>query len=118
MPVFGAHERIRSEVNGWKGVMSRPHRFGGLEFALGSREIGHVHGDSLVDVPLPKRVRDELVESAQAESHHVLPESGWVSVRLRDPSDVDRAIWILRRSYDLARAQRERQEAHAASIES
>ena len=58
MSVTGAGERIRAELDDWHGIMSAPHQFGGVEFKLGSREIGHIHGDSLVDVPLPKRLRD------------------------------------------------------------
>src|SRR5688572_4923532 len=85
MGVFGAGKRIQLEVGRWEGITSSPHRFGGVEFTLGHREIGHVHGDALVDVPLPKRARDELVASAQAEPHHVLPQSGWVSVYLKNP---------------------------------
>ena len=118
MAVSGAGERIRSEVSGWDGVLSGWHRFGGVEFRLENREIGHVHGDALVDVPLPKRVRDELVASAQAEPHHVLPQSGWVSVYLNDSSDVDRAIEILRRSFGIAREQRERRATQKASVDS
>lgn len=118
MGVSGASERIQLEVGKWDGVTSSPHRFGGVEFRLGSREIGHVHGDSLADVPLPKRVRDELVASGQAEPHHVLPQSGWVSAYLKDPGDVDRAIWILRRSYEIAQEQMERKLAHKSSVES
>jgi luciferase-like monooxygenase len=111
MAIFGASERIQSEVGAWDGIANGPHRFGGVEFMLGKREIGHVHGDSLVDVPLPTRVRDELVASGQAEPHHVLPQSGWVSVHLNQPGDVDRAIWILRRSYHIAREQMARKLA-------
>jgi len=117
MPVCDASKRIESEVSRWDGVSTGSHRFGGVEFLLGHREIGHVHGDALVDVPLPKPVRDELVASAQAEPHHVLPDSGWVSVRLHTPGDVERALWILRRSYELARAQRERRMTHGAPAE-
>jgi hypothetical protein len=111
MSVSGAGQRIQSELNHWEGIASGPHRFGGVEFKLGSREIGHVHGDSLMDVPLPKRVRDELVASGQAEPHHVLPQSGWVSLYLNEPGDVDRAIGILRLSFEIARQQREHRAA-------
>jgi predicted DNA-binding protein (MmcQ/YjbR family) len=69
---------------------------------VGRREVGHVHGDSLVDIPFPLGVRDELIRSGAAEPHHVLPKSGWVSVYLRRPGDVARAIELLRRSYDIA----------------
>ena len=108
MSVSGAGQRIQSELTYWEGITNAPHRFGGVEFKLGTREIGHVHGDALVDVPLPKRIRDELVASGQAEPHHVLPQSGWVSLYLNEPSDVDRAIGVLRLSFEIAREQRER----------
>lgn len=102
MPVRGAQHRIREVVTGWEGVAAGPHRFGGLEFRLGRRELGHVHGDGLVDIPFPKKLRDEIVASGQAEPHHILPESGWVSVFLRRDPDVERAIELLRRSFSLA----------------
>src|SRR5262245_61361744 len=108
MAVAGAGTTIQAEVSSWAGITLATHRFGGVEFKLGTREIGHIHGDSLVDVPLPKRVRDELVASSEAQPHHVLPRSGWVSVFLNDASDVDRAIRVLRRSFDLARDQIQR----------
>ena len=118
MSVSGAGKHIQLELSKWDGITTGPHRFGGVEFKLGNREIGHIHGDSLVDVPLPKRVRDELVLSGQAEPHHVLPQSGWVSVYLNDSSDVDRAIRILRRSYEIAQEQRERRGAQGAAVKS
>ena len=33
------------------GVTAHPHRFGGTEFRLGKREIGHVQGESLLVIP-------------------------------------------------------------------
>lgn len=72
-------ERIRQAVTAWPGVTAHPHRFGGVEFRYGHREIGHLHGDRLADLPFPRRVHDELVAAGRAASHHVLPESGWVS---------------------------------------
>jgi hypothetical protein len=83
-----------------------PHRFGGVEFRLGRREIGHIHGDSLVDIPFPKRVRDEIIAAREAEPHHILPDSGWISLFLRKEDDVDRAIRFLERSFQLAKAHR------------
>ncbi len=104
MPVAGAGEQIYQAVTRWEEIAHAPHRFGGTEYRVGRREIGHVHGDSLVDIPFPVSVRDELVENGSAEPHHVLPESGWVSIYLRNRDDVDRAIQLLRRSYEIALA--------------
>jgi predicted DNA-binding protein (MmcQ/YjbR family) len=102
MSIGGADVMIHEAVVSWEGVTARPHRYGGTEYRLGKREIGHVHGDSLVDIPFPKKVRDELVSAGRAEPHHVLPKSGWVSVYLRASTDVERAMELLRLSFDLA----------------
>ena len=104
MRVPGAHQRIQAAVLQWEGVTAHAHRFGGTEYRLGRREIGHLHGDALVDIPFPKPVRDELVASGRAEPHHILPDTGWVSLYIRNESDVQHAIDLLRRSLDLARA--------------
>src|SRR5215472_1100339 len=108
MPVKGAGQQILSEVMRWEEIESAPHRFGGTEYRLGHREIGHVHGDSLVDIPFPLPVRNELIESGMAKPHHVLPKSGWVSIFLRNPADVERAVVLLRRSYEIALASQTR----------
>jgi predicted DNA-binding protein (MmcQ/YjbR family) len=102
MAVPGAGEQIYRAVTAWEEVAHAPHRFGGTEFRVSRREIGHVHGDSLVDIPFPLPVRHELVESGAVEPHHILPRSGWVSIYLRKPGDVARAIQLLRRSYEIA----------------
>lgn len=102
----GAH--IVEIVSSWPGIEVHPHRFGGQEFRLGKREIGHIHQDWLVDIPFPVKVRDEIIAAGQAEAHHVLPESGWVSRYLRKVEDVETAILLLRRSYDLALDQKEK----------
>jgi hypothetical protein len=102
MAVPGVKERIDAALHGWSGVTSGPHRFGGTEYRLGRREIGHVHGNSLVDIPFPKIIRNELVTTGRAEPHHILPDSGWVSIHLRQASDVDRAIELMRLSFEIA----------------
>jgi hypothetical protein len=101
MAVRGAKERIARAVGSWEGVTMAPHRFGGTAFWLGKREVGHIHGDRLVDIPFPKPVRDDLVSSGEAEPHHILPKSGWVSLFLRTEADVERAIRLMRNSFDL-----------------
>jgi hypothetical protein len=99
-------QMIEHEVLSWQGVVAHPHRYGGTEYRLGKREIGHVHGGYLVDVPFPKKVRDGVVASGRAEPHHILPGSGWVSFYMREPADVGRAVDLLRLSYRLALKQK------------
>jgi Family of unknown function (DUF5519) len=103
-------ERIAAEVESWPGVTSGAHRFGGLEFRLGRRELGHLHGDRFADLAFPRRIRDELVASGKARPHHVLPDSGWVTVPIASPEDVDDLIDLFRLAYDRARAAAERRK--------
>jgi predicted DNA-binding protein (MmcQ/YjbR family) len=84
-----------------------PHRFGGLEYRLGTRELGHIHGDALVDIPFPKKVRDEIVNNKLAQPHHILPETGWISFYLRKEDDVQKVIELLHRSYEIALKQKQ-----------
>ena len=110
-----ASETISASVLAWPGVEAGPHQFGAVEFTVGEREIGHLHGNSLLDVPFPRAVREELVAAGLAEPHHFLPESGWVSFRIRRTDDAVAAIALLRRSYDLITAQLERRAAQSAA---
>lgn len=99
---MGVHDDIRAEVLSWPGVTEASHRFGGLEFRFGKREIGHLHGDALADLPFPVGVRKELVAAGKALPHHVLPASGWVSLPLRGEESLAGALELFRLSYDRA----------------
>jgi predicted DNA-binding protein (MmcQ/YjbR family) len=106
MSVKGAQALITKAVTSWAGVTVAPHRFGGVEYGIGKREIGHIHGDHLVDIPFPKKVRDEIVAAGRAQPHHILPETGWVSFYLRQEEDVKQAITLLHESYQIAQKQK------------
>jgi Luciferase len=95
--------QIRSEVASWDGVSVHPHRFGGTEFRLGGRELGHLHGERWVDLPFPRRIRDMLVETGRASPHHVLPHTGWVSRQISSGEDVGDVIELFRLAYERAR---------------
>jgi len=106
MSVRNAQQTINDTVTAWEGISAHPHRFGGTEFRIGKREIGHIHGDSMVDIPFPVKLRDEVVNSGRAAPHHLLPETGWVSFYIREPEDVQRAIELLRLSFEVAQRQK------------
>ena len=114
MPVPGAQAQITAAVLSWENTSVEPHRFGGVEYRLGKRELGHIHGDSLLDIPFPVKVRDEIVALGQAQPHHLLADSGWVSFYLKEAADIPRAIDLLRRSYDIAALQHQKRQGHAS----
>ncbi len=107
MTVSGARSKITACLLTWAGVSAAPHRFGGVEYRLGRREIGHIHGDYLLDIPFPKKVRTEILVQGLAGPHHLLPDSGWVSLYLHRSEDVQKAIDLLQLSYELAVKQRQ-----------
>jgi hypothetical protein len=93
-------DQIVREVSAWPGVTTGAHRFGGIEFRVGRRELGHLHDSRLADLPFPVRVRAELVAAGKAEPHHVLPQSGWVSRRIQGAADIAAVVALFRLSYD------------------
>ncbi len=44
-------ESIQKQILSWPYVTAKAHKFGGIEFCLNKREMGHIHGDRLVDLP-------------------------------------------------------------------
>jgi len=94
-----ATETVVREVSSWDGVTVHEHRFGGVEFRAGRRELGHLH-PRFADLPFPRRLRDELVASGRARKHHVLPDSGWVTVPMRTASEIAGVIELFRRNYE------------------
>jgi hypothetical protein len=94
-----AIETVRAAVASWHGVTTHNHRFGGIEFRLGRRELGHLHA-TIADLPFPRRIRDILVAGGRARPHHVLPQSGWVTVPMRTSSEVSNVIELFRQNYD------------------
>lgn len=49
IPVVDA---IRREIQSWPGVTAQPHQFGGIAFRVNTKEIGHLHGENMIDLPL------------------------------------------------------------------
>jgi hypothetical protein len=99
------HAAIVREVSSWPGVTIGRHRFGGTELRYGRRELGHLHGDRLADLPFPLLVRNDLVAAGRVEPHHIHPESGWVSYFIRDMADVTPVIELFRLNYNRPWAQ-------------
>jgi hypothetical protein len=96
----GAGEIINAELRSWPGVVVQSHRFGGLEYLYGRKEMGHVHGDRLADLPFPRRIHDQLIAAGRAEPHHVLPKTGWVSRWINSADEAKEVIALFRINYE------------------
>lgn len=92
-------EQLIDEVRSWPGVTVGEHRFGGTEWRVGPREIGHVHAWGMLDIAYLRALRDVLVEEGQIGVHHLLDQSGWTTFYIEHPDDYDHARWLVRLSY-------------------
>lgn len=93
-------ERITREIATWPGVAVTPHGPRFVEFRIGRRELGHLHGSTLADITFPVRIREQLVAAGRVMLHHQHPESGWVSVPIRANEDIADIVALFRLSYD------------------
>src|SRR5437868_8659182 len=80
-------KKLEQEVSIWPHVSVHPHPFGGREFLFNSAEVGHVHIGGIVDIPFPRSVRAVLLLEGLAKEHRWVPNSGWITFRMRSASD-------------------------------
>ena len=109
-------EAIERELLSWPGVTAGQHRFGGREFRVGKREIGHLHGSQVADLHFPRAMRDELVSSGKVSPHHHVPDSGWISFYFHGEEDIPFALALFRRNYERIRDTAQLQPANLKTI--
>jgi Luciferase len=96
-----ASERITQEVTSWPGVVASPGRRGEFAFKVGSREIGHLHGDHAAHFRFPEAVWKELFEQGRIDYHPVFPDRpGFGARRVETGGDVDEVIALMRLNYE------------------
>ena len=96
-------ENIKKEILSWPDVTSNPYRFGGVEFRVNKRDMGHIHGEKLADLPFPIEIRKGLIASGKALPHIIYPESMWVSYIIRSEEDAPQIIDLFRFQYERLR---------------
>lgn len=89
-----AIDEIEQEIGAWPGVALSQHKYGGVQFNLGKKELGHIHGNGLVDIQFNRKIKEELVSAGLAEPHHILTKSGWISFYIRSDGDTDKVIFL------------------------
>ena len=93
-------ENIKQEILPWPGVTSNPYQFGGIEFRVNKRDMGHIHGEKLADLPFPIEIRKEIIASGKALPHIIYPESMWVSYIILSEEDIPKIIDLFRLQYE------------------
>src|SRR4029077_18908802 len=94
-------ERITEEVTSWPGVTAGRGRRGEFAFKVGSREIGHLHGDHAAHFGFPKAVWGSLFEQGRIDYHPVFPgRPGFGARRIETEDDVEDVVALMRLNYE------------------
>ena len=73
--------------------------------AASDQFLPHAHGEGNIDQAVPVHMANFAVANPEFGAAKTVRSSGdWVSVYLRKPGDVARALELLRRSYEMALA--------------
>jgi hypothetical protein len=96
-------QQITAELTSWPGVQAGPGERGEYAFAVGRRQIGHIHGDRSAHFSFPKDVWADLKAQGRIEPHPVFPNSvGHAARRIEGQEDVRDVIALMRLNYDRA----------------
>jgi hypothetical protein len=58
-----------------------------------------VHTGGIVDIPFPRSIHDARLAEGLAQEHRWVPNSGWITFRIRSEEDLNHAVWLMRLSY-------------------
>jgi hypothetical protein len=94
-------DAVEKEVSSWPNVSVQLHKFGGVQFNVDNREIGHIHGNGTLDLLLNRKSKSELLIAGRVKDHHTFKDSGWVTFAIRTHVDVASAISLLKFSIEL-----------------
>src|SRR4051812_5917114 len=89
--VLGYMDEIEEEVLSWQNTSVHSHKFGGTQFDICNKELGHIHGNGLLDILFNKEIKSALVDKGIVKEHHVFKNSGWVSFLIRSEEDKKQA---------------------------
>jgi len=100
-PVLNYIDDIEDTVLSWDHTSLHIHKFGGTQFNFKDKEIGHIHGNGLLDVPFSRAIKEQLIleSNGRVKEHHIFKKSGWISLQVQNALDKELAIRILMRSY-------------------
>ena len=92
---------VESEVARWEGGNTSSHKYGGVQFNYRNREIGHIHGNGLMDMLLCRKLKQQLIQEGRVLDHHVFKNTGWISFYIKTKEDCDYALQLLKLGYQL-----------------
>jgi hypothetical protein len=94
-----AADRIVNEARRWPGVNRTEGELGSIVLSVAERELGHLHGDAVADVPLTPELRDRVANDRAAQKYLSQHDQGWATVPLDSEAGIQQALQLLRANY-------------------
>lgn len=93
-------DRIALTTRRWPGITITTHKYGGRQINYLGKELGHIHSNGLLDMPLSRAGKQKLMEEGRVIDHHTFIGTGWISFYIRDKADADYALTVLQAAYN------------------
>lgn len=74
------------------------HEVDGADFYVGELELGHIHLDGEVHIPVATPLRKALIKAGLARPFRW--GDGWVEVSIKTMADAEHARWLFQLNYD------------------
>ncbi len=94
---------IEEEVSHWEGVTLSIHKYGGRQFNYLNKELGHIHSNGVLDILFNRNIKAKLLSEGRAKEHHTFKNSGWVSFYLKNETDYEYGVRLLKLALDFKR---------------
>lgn len=96
---------IEAEVLSWDGTVKSLHKYGGIQFNCNGIEMGHIHGNGILDIRFNKKTKQQLMDEGKINHHHIFIKSGWISFYVRKKEDNEYAKQLLKMAYSEIKVQ-------------
>ena len=92
-------QKLIRNISQWPEIEIHGHTYGGTEFRLFNKSIGHIHSNGMLDLPFVKTLRKALLDKDLVQLHHVHSSINWVSYSIQTNQDLEKAELLLLVSY-------------------
>jgi predicted DNA-binding protein (MmcQ/YjbR family) len=98
--LFDWIDDIEKKILTWPGTTATTHKYGGLQFNYGNKELGHIHSNGLLDMLLNRQLKQQLMQqNSRVQDHHILKKTGWLSFYMESYGDKEFVLELFEMAY-------------------
>jgi hypothetical protein len=90
----------KRSINMADNTTATTHKYGGLQFNYGNKELGHIHSNGLLDMLLNRKLKQQLMQqNSRVQDHHILKNTGWLSFYMETYGDKEFVLELFEMAY-------------------